>query len=75
MDKNFRRAYIAEYDNGIEKILFEDTYCSPDLMAKWDNLVKTRQPEEKPMQMWYYDYCQSKETARWVGKVKFVNEA
>jgi len=57
-----RKAYIARYPlrpdgkDLEEQIIYEDTYCSPALFAKWDELVAARQSPKEPMlQMWYSD--------------------
>jgi hypothetical protein len=56
-----RRAYIAKYplnekgNDLVETILFKDTFWSPMLSQKWDELVAARKPGEPMLQAWYCD--------------------
>lgn len=59
-----RRCYIARYpladskDDLREEILFEDTYYSPAVRDKWDELWALREPNRKTepqLQCWYVD--------------------
>jgi hypothetical protein len=56
-----RKCYIARYPlstdgkNLDEIILFRDTYYSPAIREKWDELIDIRKPSDPMLQCWYAD--------------------
>jgi len=56
-----RKAYIAKYPldetgNDLKEIiLFSDSYWSPFLRNKWNELISNRNPADPMLQGWYSD--------------------